>query len=327
MKKKLFLIPLLFASLTGCVKYNGRPITPTQTDDDAISSITCDVEKLVFNKGDEKKSVTATIVGEGEYDLNITLKSKDEAVATVSTNKVESGTAFYVNPIAVGETKIVLTSVGNSTVKFELPVEVNDKEAVIPVTEVKLSKNSLTLIEGANETITCTILPENATDKSFTWATSDAGVATVENGKITAIKAGTANITATSTDGQKVDTCVVTVEKDTALTTGYYVVGSMTDWKPEASYKMEVNSGNTAEMTLTWLGHLGDEVKVVKYTEGQTEVEWKQINLGSSGSTDNCVEYTGEGGNAKLLANATYTIYFDKTDLGGSFKYWFTHKL
>ena len=309
MKKKLFIIPLLFASLlTGCVKYNGRPPVDNDVDTD-ITEITCTPASLVFNKGDEKKSATATVVGNGEYNEEITLKSNDKNIATVSTEKTTSGTAFYVVPVAVGNTTIKLTSVGNKNITYDLKVEVNDKEATIPVEEVKLNKETLELVVDGFETLTANVLPETATDKTVVWASSDDEVATVDQtGKVTAMKVGTAYITCTSNEGHKVGLCQVTVKEDEALIPNtYYLVGSMTEWKPKASYKMTVNPSNANEYMITWLGSIGDEVKVVKTKGDVTQVDWFDI----SNPTDMGSTVEASGSNAKLLANATYTLYFD----------------
>jgi uncharacterized protein YjdB len=55
------------------------------------------------------------------------------------------------------------------------------------------------------------VAPEDATNKEITWSTSDAAKATVENGKVTGVAAGTATITVTTEDGGKIASCAVTV--------------------------------------------------------------------------------------------------------------------
>ena len=90
----------------------------------------------------------------------------------------------------------------------------------IEVTSITLSKTTLTLDEGANESLTATIAPSNAEDKRLTWASSNTAIATVDaSGKVTAIKEGNANITATATNGVKA-TCAVKVDKRTVSVTG-----------------------------------------------------------------------------------------------------------
>ena len=79
--------------------------------------------------------------------------------------------------------------------------------SVIAVTGVSLDKTSLSLTEGASEKLLATVSPANATNKSVTWSSSDDSVATVDaNGKVTAVKAGTATITVRTVDGGKTAT-------------------------------------------------------------------------------------------------------------------------
>lgn len=82
---------------------------------------------------------------------------------------------------------------------------------IIPVTDVTLNKFAMTLEVGDSETLTATVAPANATDKTVSWKSDNTSVATVANGQITAVKAGTANITVTAKDGNKAATCKVTV--------------------------------------------------------------------------------------------------------------------
>ena len=81
--------------------------------------------------------------------------------------------------------------------------------ADVPATGVTLDKTTLSLTEGESATLTATVEPENATDKAIVWASSDNAVATVENGVVTAVKAGTATITAAC--GSAKAECTVTV--------------------------------------------------------------------------------------------------------------------
>ena len=81
------------------------------------------------------------------------------------------------------------------------------------VTGVALNKGTLKLYTGQSETLTAKVSPDNATNKALTWSSSDKSIATVdENGTVTALKTGTAIITAAATDGSDVKaSCVVTV--------------------------------------------------------------------------------------------------------------------
>lgn len=87
----------------------------------------------------------------------------------------------------------------------------------VPAIEVVLSAGDLSMYEKAVSTLTADVLPENATFPDVNWKSSDNSVATVEDGVITAVKPGTAVITATSLDKKAFAACVVTVAVDPAL--------------------------------------------------------------------------------------------------------------
>ena len=88
---------------------------------------------------------------------------------------------------------------------------------IVPVSQITLNKAEASISVGNSETLTATVAPENATIKALTWASSDEDVATVApDGTVTAVKVGTATITATAADGSdKSATCTVTVTGDT----------------------------------------------------------------------------------------------------------------
>ena len=91
-------------------------------------------------------------------------------------------------------------------------IEVTYTAETVHVTGVSLNKNSTTLEEGQTETLTATVTPSNASDSSVSWSSSNTAKATVDsNGVVTAVSAGSANITATTTDGGYTATCAVTV--------------------------------------------------------------------------------------------------------------------
>ena len=91
----------------------------------------------------------------------------------------------------------------------------------IPVIGVKLDKTSLTLQETGSDTLAVTVEPDNATNKNVNWESSDTSIATVDaSGKVTAISAGSATITATAVDGSEVSaSCFVTVTHDNMVHT------------------------------------------------------------------------------------------------------------
>ncbi len=86
--------------------------------------------------------------------------------------------------------------------------------AVIPVSDVKISKTEMTLGIGGTERLTATVLPASASNKNIMWKTNNAAVATVNDGLVSGISEGTAIITVTTEDKGFAASCIVTVSKD-----------------------------------------------------------------------------------------------------------------
>ena len=125
----------------------------------------------------------------------------------------------------------------NGGAPFTLHLAVVEKPAVVPVTSVTLSSTELTLTVGDTATLTATVGPEDATDKTVTWSVNSEAV-TVDNGTVTAVKAGEATITATC--GGKSASCKVTVEA--APTETEMEIKTPDDL---VSFAAKVNAGNT----------------------------------------------------------------------------------
>lgn len=82
-------------------------------------------------------------------------------------------------------------------------------------TSISLNKTSDSLVTGQEETLLATITPENATNKSITWSSSNSSIASVDTlGKVKALKAGTATITATTQDGSSLSAaCAIKISQ------------------------------------------------------------------------------------------------------------------
>ena len=190
--------------------YGGNFIIKAFTDNETT---TVDVEKVSLNKSattlteGESETLTATITpSNATGDKTVKWSSSNEAVAAVDSNgKVTAKKA--------GTAVITATSSNGKTAGCTVTV----KQKEIAITGISLNKSTTSLTEGESETLTATITPSNATgDKTVKWSSSNEAVAAVDsNGKVTAKKAGTAVITATSSN-RKTAGCTVTVkQKDT----------------------------------------------------------------------------------------------------------------
>ncbi|MBR6283532.1 MAG: Ig-like domain-containing protein [Muribaculaceae bacterium] len=122
------------------------------------------------------------------------------------------------------------------------------------VTSVTLNKTEVELTAGQTDTLTATVMPTDATDKSLTWTTSNSAVAQVNNnGMVTAVAPGTATITAKANDGSgKRATCRVTVKP--VLVTSVTVTPASVDMQAGDTIKLSttVLPANATNKTLTW---------------------------------------------------------------------------
>ena len=117
-------------------------------------------------------------------------------------------TAFVVNVVNPSEEKIYSFCYGAGYDR-----EIFTGTVIIPTTGITLDQTSGTLTEGDTVTLTATVSPDNATYKTVTWETSNSAVATVADGVVTALKAGTATIIARTADGNFSATYTLTVAK------------------------------------------------------------------------------------------------------------------
>lgn len=123
-------------------------------------------------------------------------------------------------------------------------ITVTPAASTIPVTGVSLNKQATSIQEGSTEQLTATVAPSNATDQSVSWTSSNTSVATVNSsGLVTAVSAGSATITVTTTDGSKTATCAVTVTQ--AATVQYRLTNTMVAGK---SYL--ISNGNSGSVYL-----------------------------------------------------------------------------
>lgn len=115
--------------------------------------------------------------------------------ATDGTGSVTVDQNGKVTAVAAGTATVRATAKSDETKYAECEVTVN---APVGITSFTLSTDNVTLLKGNKTTLTVTILPDNAADKTVTWSSDDTNVATVNNGEITAVGRGVTTITATS---------------------------------------------------------------------------------------------------------------------------------
>ena len=161
---------------------------------------------------------------------NVTWSSSNPEFATVDNGVVTA--------VSAGEAIITVTTEdGAKTATCKVTVNASQ---TVPVTGVTLDKAELTLEKGSTGTLKATVEPQNATNNTVTWSSSNPEFATVDNGVVTAVSAGEATITVTTEDGGKTATCKVTVTPKTVPVSSIQVQGAAS-----------IYVGDTAKLTAT----------------------------------------------------------------------------
>ena len=290
--------------------YGGNFIIKAFTDNETTTTV--DVEKVSLNKSattlteGESETLTATITpSNATGDKTVKWSSSNAEVAAVDSNgKVTAKKA--------GTAVITATSSNRKTASCTVTV----KQKEIAITGVSLNKSTTSLTEGESETLTATITPSNATgDKTVKWSSSNAEVAAVDsNGKVTAKKAGTAVITATSSN-RKTASCTVTVKQKEIAITGVSLNKSTTS--------LTEGESETLTATITPSNATGD--KTVKWSSSNAEVAAVDSNGKVTAKKAGTAVITATSSNRKT-ASCTVTVkqkdtYTGLRDVNGTLTY------
>ncbi|SHI02153.1 Ig-like domain-containing protein [Desulfofustis glycolicus] len=181
----------------------------------AVTGVSLIPETLIVN-GSDSSQLTATIAPADATNRLLDWESSDPTVATVDAG----GRVRGVSP---GTATVTVTTVDGSFTD-SCTVTVSD----VAVTGITVTPASVTIPEGASETLAANVMPDNAINQTISWSSDAVSVASVsQNGIVSGNAAGTATITATTEDGGFVDSCLVTVEDIPEELVVYRDVGGM----------------------------------------------------------------------------------------------------
>lgn len=185
---KLFAVIFTLTMILGCF---------TACGDVPVESLVLSNTELTVNVGNAS-AVSCTVLPEDATDKTVNWSSSNSAVATVNNVGV-------ITAVSAGTCTITASS-GDVTATVTITVKK-------PVEQVVLNKSDVTIKEEETFTFTCTVVPNDASEKNVTWTSSDSSIATVNaNGTITGVKAGTCTITV-SADGKSAVANITVKEK------------------------------------------------------------------------------------------------------------------
>lgn len=177
--------------------------TPVQGITKEKGTYTIDLNQSVPLSQGELYSVVITLSGVGSSEVRYAVEKDDDNSWIVFDAETKTGQSF--KKTAGSDSWQDLAALGSCA-----RIKAFTKDS-IAVAELNLSQSKIEIKKNEQYTLQTTILPENAEDKTITWSTSDAKIATVEDGKITGLQPGTATITAATSSGIE-KTCNVVVK-------------------------------------------------------------------------------------------------------------------
>ena len=212
---------------------NGKTATCDVTVSVLASGVSLNKNTLSLIKGNSE-TLTATVAPADAINKNVSWTTSNQNIVTVVNGTVTA--------VGAGTATITVTDANGNTDTCEVTV-------TVLALGITLDKSSIQLNAGETNTLVATIAPADTTDKSLTWESSNTIVATVIDGTVTAVSAGTTTITVTTANG-KAATCQVTVIANgisfkTLGVTGTDIYGKVSNTTTTFSFINEVGvSGN-----------------------------------------------------------------------------------
>ena len=269
-------------------KYNTKGVSVTMPAI-KVSKVALNKTSATLKSKGQTVQLTATVSPSNATNKTLEWKSSNTNVATVdSSGKVTA--------VANGTATITATAKDDSKKSASCKITVSIPSTTVPVSSVSLNKTSATLTaKGQTAQLTATVAPSNATNKVVTWASDNGAVATVNNGVITAVGNGTANITVKTADGGKTATCKVTVNIPVPVTPKPVSVSSVSLNKTSATL---TSKGATTTLTATVSPSNADNKSVTWSTDNSAvaTVNSSGVVTAVGNGTANITVKTADGG-------------------------------
>ena len=186
----------------------------------------------------------------------------------------------------------------------------------IPVSSIALSQTSLSLTTGGSATLTATVSPATATDKTVSWSSSNPSVVSVSNGTVTALAAGTASIAATASNGITAQ-CTVTVTAPAPVqptVSSYPGFPGVPDFGSVLGISALVDTADSGDDSMGWF-YTSSSMERAGHGEDFAELYGAALSdCGFSYLTD---FENDDGGTTLVYTNGTYVVMWGVTIIGG----------
>lgn len=167
------------------------------------------------------KYATSIAVGSSETITSTVIKDIGATAPTWSSSNTSVVTVNQSGVITAVAAGTAIISLSNSSGSVIASVAVTAASSVVLPASVSTNKSSTSLAVGASETLTATVLPMDANNKSVSWSTSNARIATVSStGVVTALAAGSATISVRTIDGNQTAAVAITVTQSATSVSG-----------------------------------------------------------------------------------------------------------
>ena len=249
--KKATITALKEGTATITAKKDNAPYKIWNITVSAKTQIGLNKTEITLKEGAGSETLTAVVTPDNGQA--VTWKSDDPSIiVTAGDGKTATVAATKTGAARTATITATVKNVRGEDVKTTCTVKVTSD--AVQVESVALNKTALALTVGGSETLTATILPENAANKNVTWTSSNPAVATVVDGKVTALAAGNSTITVKTVNG-KTATCTVTVTAagTTIPVTGVSIPATFT-FKVGASsrFAATIVPENATNKNVTW---------------------------------------------------------------------------
>ncbi|MDR1198909.1 MAG: Ig-like domain-containing protein, partial [Prevotellaceae bacterium] len=220
-----------------CRKSSESPVVP-------VTGVTFNENTVSLIAG-SKIMLTPVVIPDNAANKQVNLSSDNDNIATVDTDGLVTGKSAGTAVITA------VTSDGGKTATCTVIVTV----AAVAVTGITLTPQTASIEENKTVQVTANVLPSNATNKSVSWKSDHTNIATVDaGGLVTGKSAGTAVITAVTSDGKKTATCTVIVTAAAVAVTGITLTPQTASVEENKTVQVTANvsPSNATDKNVSW---------------------------------------------------------------------------